>query len=83
MKRDKRLILKILKHAREHCTGDKPIGVPHFEGYDPDFVNYHVGLCYQADYLEVLEIKTQGPTLYRINNLTWAGHEALDANNVG
>ena len=79
MKRDFKLIYRILCHVERHTNG--PIQVPDVDGYEPEVVHYHVGLCEEANYLVV----AGKPSLYDgkrmfsgIERLTWDGHEALD-----
>ena len=46
------------------------------EEYRDAEINYHIGLCMQAGYLEA-EYEPIDRT-YRIINLTWDGHDKLD-----
>lgn len=78
MRRDWKLIYRLLTHVERHTNG--PIAVPTIKGYDPAVVHYHVGLCVEAGYLVA-----DKPGLYDgvrlfsgIERLTWHGHEALD-----
>ena len=75
MKRKMTLIYKILEWTESHADGD-PKTPPEIQGYQDAEINYHIGLCIQAGYLEA-NYRPIDRT-YRIINLTWDGHEALD-----
>ena len=51
------------------------------EEYRDAEINYHIGLCMQAGYLEA-EYEPIDRT-YQIINLTWDGHEELDRHRGG
>ena len=77
MRRKLSLILAILEFAEEKIVPgrQKAPFLPIIEGYEADDIDYHVELCGQAGYVEVV----QAPTgRCEIRELTWAGHEALD-----
>lgn len=76
MKRNLSLIHDILKLVEEHATG-MPYA-PKVEGFAPEVVKYHVGLCVEAGFLH-----QEGHDRFVVNNLTWAGHNALDKLNAG
>ncbi len=81
MKRDLDLIRKILQIVEE-CDNPNGIGgkltVP---GYDDSFVSYHIKLLMDAGLVEAVDACTLGPNGYLFipKNLTWEGHEFLDA----
>ena len=75
MKRKMILIQKILEWTESHAD-DEPKMPPEIQGYQDAEINYHIGLCLQAGYLEA-DCQTSDQT-YRIINLTWDGHEVLD-----
>ena len=75
MKRKMKLIYKILKWAECNADGH-PQPSPEMDGYRDPEINYHVGLCLQAGYLEA-EYRPVDQT-YRIIKLTWEGHNELD-----
>ena len=75
MKRDKALILEILRCLRETDLGASV--VPDCAGYSRHQVHYHLELCQEAGFL-----RRQGSTLMDDGTrylLTWAGHEILEA----
>lgn len=74
MKRYHELICKLLGWV-EQQTDTEPKMPPEIEGYTPEQVHYHVGLCGQAGYLDVQELSKKG--MYTIRSLTWEGHEFL------
>lgn len=79
MKRNKKLILKILRYVRDNATEVEPINPPDCRSHDADTVLYHVKLCIQAGWIEPFgEENLRG--LIRIRSLTWQGHEYLDEN---
>ena len=80
MKRKMKLIHKILEWAERYADGD-PKPHPEMEEYGDAEINYHIGLCMQAGYLEA-EYEPINRT-YRIIYLTWDGHEKLDRHRVG
>ena len=80
MRREQRLIRRLLEYAECTATG-AALPVPEYDDYTAVVVHYHVGLCAQAGYLEVADV-TNGAdvgTRYSILNLTWKGHDKLDA----
>ena len=73
MKRDMELIKQILKHCERHAPDPRGfLFHPKIPGYSADAVEYHVRLCHDAGY-----IRTNAGGL--ILELTWHGHEALEA----
>ncbi|UVI32108.1 DUF2513 domain-containing protein [Paenibacillus spongiae] len=76
MKRDNELIIKILKQIEEEKTLTNVI-VVEIEGYDDESVQYHVGLLKDAGY--VIAKRTMSPVQYYISEMTWIGHDFLDA----
>lgn len=75
MKRDIRLIHKILQLVEQHGTG-LPYK-PQVEGRSAEEVDYHVSLCVEANFLHPARHDNA------VTNLTWAGHNALDKLNAG
>ena len=67
-----KLILKYVEHKDENNGRHLP--TPEFPDYTDQQVSYHVELCNQAGYVEVLP--TGGGAFLR--SLTWSGHNALD-----
>lgn len=86
MKRDMDLVRKILLAAEEEADGYASKN-PEIDGYTRDQVGYHIYLMEQAGLVEASETSAMGsasPTAI-LNNLTWKGHDFLDAaknNNV-
>ena len=80
MRRDMKLICKLLRFIRCNATGERknPIDAPDFEPkYTAAEVNYHLGLCAQAGFVELAELVTEGAP-YQIVGLTWAGHNKIE-----
>ena len=75
MKRYMELIRRLLAHIEQ---GN--LTIPEWSDYTPKQVHYHIGLCYEAGYIDVekafeLNVEYQK---YRILRLLWDGHNALD-----
>ena len=79
MKRQMKLIRKLLQYAEANATG-LPIDAPEYQKYSEEEVHYHLGLCSEAGYMRVSNSTYAGmPTpRYMIINLTWQGHEELE-----
>lgn len=79
MKRDKELIRQVLKYAEKRSEGEPTeVEIP---GFDVDAVHYQVVPCRPRPRGRLPTCrKSQGkiPAQYRIINLTWDGHDALD-----
>ncbi|MDP9314290.1 MAG: DUF2513 domain-containing protein [Chloroflexota bacterium] len=78
MQRDMDLIREILLQVEAY---DKPHGaIPiRIEGYSKEATSYHIGLLIDAGYLAGYTSGGTRDTHYAVRNLTWAGHEFLDA----
>lgn len=79
MKRHMPLIREILRavEARENLI--EPFR-PEIEGFTDDEVSYHIMLLCQAGLVSAMESRELGRfSKWRAVNLTWAGHEFLDA----
>lgn len=78
MKRDIDLIRKILLEVEKK---DSPTGwaTIHFDGYSSEEVSYHVRLLAEAGYLEAINLTSKSRFDWHPVNLTWSGHEFLDA----
>lgn len=78
MKRDMEVIRAVLL-AVEQADGPHS-GSSHFqlEGYDPGITGYHVRLLKEAGYLKA-EFVLGDPPQAIVKDLTWEGHEFLDA----
>ena len=79
MRRDKKLIKKILLYVRKKANGD-PIPYPSFDEYDQRVVNYHVTLCEEAGFIRAARGSASEiiAAADEIGPLTWHGHEQLD-----
>ena len=75
-----KLIFKILKYIEKHHKDRETVlafdTASEFETRTPYEIEYHLGLCEQAGYIEF----TGGSTtlLQGVYRLTWEGHEVLD-----
>ena len=81
MKRDMKLICKLLRFIRDNATGERknPINAPDFEPkYSAAQVNYHLGLCAQAGFVELAGDLVNEGKPYRIVGLTWEGHNKIE-----
>lgn len=84
MKRDMDLAREILIEAENHpykgYEGDGSTFVPVIAGYTPETIGYHVMLLEQAGLIEANRVMTMdGKVTWRTKQLTWHGHEFLDA----
>ena len=71
MRRDKELIKRILETIADAETVPESL-----EGYEDAQVSYHVHLCAEAGFIHQT---SPGMVTMMIPNLTWSGHDALDA----
>lgn len=81
MKRDLELIRKILFQLEEATTYDLPVEL-NIEGYKMEEINYNLGIVWQAGLIEIYGKPIRdlnSSTRYLPTNLTWQGHEFLDA----
>ncbi|WP_339267712.1 DUF2513 domain-containing protein [Paenibacillus sp. FSL W8-0187] len=80
MKRDMDLIIKVLKYIEEHNTATNNI-VVEIEGYETEeereMVQYQVKILKDAGYVEAKG--TLNPYVIYVKNMTWKGHDFLDA----
>lgn len=78
MTRDLELIRKILLEAEKK---DSPSGwiTPRIDGYTDEEISYHINLLMQAELVEGIDLRTQTSYEYGVKNLTWSGHEFMDA----
>ncbi len=81
MKRDLDLARSILKKIEE-C--EDPWGLhdsPEIDGYSSSQVSYHIKLLCEAGLIEAEDVSSMGPDGFDWDpgNLTWQGHEFLDA----
>jgi len=80
MKRDMDLIRKILLDL-ENNPPEKLINRLYIVGYSREQINYHLYLMMQAGFIEGYDVTTHNSfgTEIRPQQLTWAGHDFLDA----
>ncbi|MDE0534346.1 MAG: DUF2513 domain-containing protein [Albidovulum sp.] len=78
MKRQMKLIFQILKYAEANVHNGEPAPMPEFDEYSRSEVEYHVKLCDQAGYIDYIHGGGKRKAPVSIENLTWAGHDALD-----
>lgn len=79
MKRDMdliRLILLAIEAHPELYSWDVALDIP---GYSKKEIVYQVKLLSEAGLIEARIIPSGGYSDYRVNSLTWAGHEFLEA----
>ena len=79
-----KLIFALLRHTEKKDSLEFT-AVPEINGFTPQQVHYHVGLCEQANLLTVRSISGADAPYpqYVIGQLTWNGHEALEKNGNG
>ena len=78
MKRELPLIKAILAHV-ECIDNGEWLHPPEINGYTPSQVMYHVNLCGQAEFLEVMPTPAFGnPDRVMMKSLTWKGHTELE-----
>ena len=81
MKRNKKLILKILRYVRDNATGTSALDPPDVAGRDRAEVLYHIGLAHDAGFLDArVEIIPGAPRRFTVWGLTWKGHDEVEAN---
>lgn len=80
MQRNWDLIRQILIKLEQKTDTQGLLHPNQFSGYDENTVSYHMNLLRQAGLIEAT-CKTHGnaPVFCLATNLTWAGHEFLDA----
>jgi len=80
VKRDAELIRKMLI-AIEECPADERINSFNFEGYDHDTVVRHLELLIDAGLVdgEVIHYVSSDPSNFVVHDLTWEGHDFVDA----
>lgn len=80
MKRDLDLARKILLTLEENedATGHGFVRL-NVKGYPSEQVSYHVKLLDSAGLIEAVDISTLNSFQWQPRNLTWYGHEFLDA----
>lgn len=78
MKRDKKLIRKILEYVRDNDETTTTLHPSDFEDYSKPTIEYHVDLCEQAGFLKGPEDFHGGNVFTRPLTLTWEGHNAIE-----
>lgn len=79
MKRQWKLIRRLLIHVEQHANGD-PVPVPEWAEFSSDEIHYHIRLCIQGGLVEKTDamVVPQGTRYSSVGRLTWTGHELLD-----
>lgn len=77
MERNLELIRKLLLRVEE--SPKKWAGNVAIDGYSEEQIDYHAHLLLQAGLVEGVEAETSARYNTNIRNLTWHGHEFLDA----
>lgn len=78
MKRDMDLIRKILFNVEEKETPSGWIKITTAEHSDEE-VAYHIMILDQAGYIDAIDLTSDNGFDWQARNLTWRGHEFLDA----
>lgn len=78
MKRDINLVRTILLEIEKK---EEPLGwiIPEIEGYSENEISYHIKILEEAGFVEARDLSTMGAFEWGAINLTWEGHEFLDA----
>lgn len=77
MRRDCKLILKILRYVRDHADGVNIVEPPDCQSYSPEAVAYHIRLCADAGFVRMSDSDKLMDVPFGVLELTWAGHEEL------
>ena len=84
MRRDQRLIRDILRFTEERATGEFPLRAGDFLRWTDCYkdestrvVQYHIGLCRQAGFIDARKTGGKRHPRHMIYSLTWKGHEHL------
>jgi DNA-binding transcriptional ArsR family regulator len=78
MKRDMELVRQVLLQTEKSVSVRGEIDL-NIEGYSPEEIYYHVKILSDAGLLEANDLTTYDGFEWRPKNLTWKGHEFLDA----
>jgi len=78
MKREMDLSRKILQRLEEK-EGASGWLKGYFEGYSDEQVSYHIKLLYEANLIEAIDTSSSSGFCWEAKNLTWDGHEFLEA----
>ena len=80
MKRNLSLIREILLHVEERSSVSNRIKIHSLgERYSENEILYHLGLLYDAGYINAEPISAFEGSTYLIRGITWEGHDYLDA----
>ena len=81
MKRDMDLARKILKIVEDDSNPNRFTSLTPLEeeGYNCEQIAYHVRLLAEAGLVEAIDTSTLQGMSYEVRNLTWQGHDFLDA----
>jgi len=76
MKRDKKLIRKILENVRDNEDASCTLKPSDYEVYSPEKLQHHIEICEQAGFIATADA---GYDPYSVLiTLTWDGYNALD-----
>ncbi len=78
MKRNVELVRIILLEIEKK---EEPLEwiTPEINGYSENEISYHIKILAEAGFVEATELSTRGTFQWGAVNLTWNGHEFLDA----
>lgn len=78
MKKDNELIRKILLELENK---ENPGGwiIPEFDNYSEEQVAYHIKILADTGYIDAIDLSTMDGIEWGAKDLTWQGHEFLDA----
>src|SRR5262249_19603499 len=78
MKRDMDLARTILEQVEEQAQGHSRINLD-IQGRSDDEIAYHIMLLNQAGFLDAVDVSSTAGMAWIPRQLTWGGHEFLDA----
>jgi hypothetical protein len=79
MKRDTELVRTILLKIEEKDDTNGWLSADAFSEHSKELICYHYKILSQAGYIEVVDLSSKGGVDIQVKNLTWEGHEFLDA----
>ncbi|MFC5401473.1 DUF2513 domain-containing protein [Cohnella soli] len=80
MKRNMEIVIEIAKAIEERTSEQRFLEFIILDDkYDHDIVQYQLKLMWKANLIEAMDISSMDGEEYLPGDLTWAGHEFLDA----
>lgn len=79
MKRDIKLIRKLLFEIEDKSDGIVPVFPIVIDGHDQSVINYHLTILYEAGLIHAHPASSAGDMDIIPVRLTWEGHEFLDS----